>query len=366
MASKKKKKAPAKSAGASKKTDAKKKKVSRPRLSHELTKIFVGLVALIAFCLSMAMVADIYLKPGNAPRTPPSPSAPKTPKVAQVIPPKKVPHVSPNKSTPAVAEIKKPMRGLKVKSEDIVYEVFTELEGNRSHTPPPRAPASDDRPRIAVIIDDIGYDKKIAMALGAVDSKITFAVLPGSPHGKALARYLKARGAELMLHLPMEPVQYPRVNPGPGALLSSMSPDVLLAQLKANLEQIPGVVGVNNHMGSKLTQSADQMNQIFSILKKHQLFFIDSRTSVDSQCRPSARLLQIPYAERDIFLDNVQEVGKVRIQLKKLIALARQHGSAIGIGHPYGATLEALKIELPKIKRKIRLVPVSQLVHIVQ
>ena len=361
MASKKKKKSPAKSSGTSKK----KEKVSRPSLSHELTKIFVGVVALTAFCLSMAMVADIYLKPENHPLPPsPPPSlSPKTIKVAQV---REKHDVSPERIAEKINEIKKPMQGLKEKSGDIVYEVFKELEGNRSHTPPPRAPAPDKRPRIAIIIDDIGYDKKIAMALGAVDRRITFAVLPGSPHGKTLAKHLKRQGSELMLHLPMEPVQYPRVNPGPGALLSSMSPDVLLAQLKSNLAQVPGVVGVNNHMGSKLTQSANQMNQIFSILKKHELFFIDSRTSVDSQCRPSARLLQIPYAERDIFLDNVQEVGKVRIQLKKLMDLARRHGSAIGIGHPYRATLEALRIELPKIKRKIRLVPASKLVHIVQ
>ena len=108
-----------------------------------------------------------------------------------------------------------------------------------------------------------------------------------------------------MLHLPMEPSEYPMVNPGPGALLSSMSADELIAQLKKDLQSVSSIKGVNNHMGSKMTQHSAQMYQIFSILKKEGLYFIDSRTTSKTLCKPSARLLQVPFAERDVFLDHI-------------------------------------------------------------
>ena len=134
-----------------------------------------------------------------------------------------------------------------------------------------------------------------------MDPAITFSILPFSPHGKKIAGKLGPAGAELMLHLPMEPTEYPRVKPGPGALLSSMSPDLLLKQLRKDLDAVPGVIGVNNHMGSKLTAQSDQMNQIFTVLKQKDLFFIDSRTSPDSKGEASARLFMLRFSQRDIF-----------------------------------------------------------------
>ncbi len=128
-------------------------------------------------------------------------------------------------------------------------------------------------PRIAIIIDDIGYNKDLAMGLLKVNKNITFAILPFSPSGRQLARTLSGKGAELMLHLPMEPTQYPKVNPGPGALLASMSPDELLTQLRKDLHAVPGTVGVNNHMGSRLTADSDKMNQIFTVLKQRISFY---------------------------------------------------------------------------------------------
>ncbi|MCK5838108.1 MAG: divergent polysaccharide deacetylase family protein, partial [Desulfobacula sp.] len=167
-----------------------------------------------------------------------------------------------------------------------------------------------------------------------------------------------------MLHLPMEPMGYPRVNPGPGAILSGMSPDLLLDQLRKDIQEVPYVVGVNNHMGSRLTSHSDQMNQIFTILKKERLFFVDSRTSSASQCEASARLFKLKFAHRDVFLDNLQETAYITGQIKKLIDLAKKHGSAIGIGHPYKATLKALSRELPKLKNTVDIVRASDLTAI--
>ena len=202
------------------------------------------------------------------------------------------------------------------------------------------------------------------MALLELDKDITFSILPFSPFGKTLAGRLSAKGAELMLHLPMEPTQYPRINPGPGALLASMTPDALINQLHLDLEAVPGVVGVNNHMGSRLTSLSDKMNQIFTVLKKEDLFFIDSRTAPDSKGEAAARLFMLRFSHRDVFLDNFQNYEYISGQFRKLIKRAEKHGHAIGIGHPYQATLDTLKIELPKIKGKVRVVRASRLVAV--
>ena len=167
-----------------------------------------------------------------------------------------------------------------------------------------------------------------------------------------------------MLHLPMEPMEYPQVNPGPGALLSKMTPDMLIEQLNKNIDNIPYIQGVNNHMGSRITADADKMNQIFTILKKKDLFFIDSRTAPNSQCRASARLLKIRFARRNVFLDNIQESEYISGQLQKLVKYAKSHGYAIGIGHPYKATLETLQKELPKLKAKIKIVRAKDLTSV--
>jgi uncharacterized protein len=162
----------------------------------------------------------------------------------------------------------------------------------------------------------------------------------------------------------MEPFEYPGVNPGPGAILSSMSPDTLLKQLIKNINDIDHVAGVNNHMGSKITTNEDQMNQIFTILKRKNLFFIDSRTTAKSKCQSSARLFKLKFAQRDIFLDNFQNSDYITRQFKKLKLIAKKHGVAIGIGHPYKATLHTLTRELPKLKGKIKIVRASNLTSI--
>ena len=103
-----------------------------------------------------------------------------------------------------------------------------------------------------------------------------------------------------------------------------MSPDELIGQLREDLDQIQGLRGVNNHMGSRLSASPERMRQIFSILKNHDLFYIDSRTTTETVARPSAQLLQLPFAERDIFIDHVDDPAFIRSQLKRLIRRAQQ------------------------------------------
>jgi len=161
----------------------------------------------------------------------------------------------------------------------------------------------------------------------------------------------------------MEPNEYPRVNPGPGTLLVAMTPDELLTELKKDLDGVPYVRGANNRMGSKMTAREAQMNQIFTILKKRRLFFIDSRTTTETLARHSALLLKVPFAERDVFIDHRADAGFIRGQIKRLVKIAHKNGRAVGIGHPRGITYRILHDMLPGIKTEVELVPASRIVH---
>lgn len=351
-----------------KKPVSSKKKNGTPKnidVRLELKKVIIGVLILVGICLTGAMLADMYIHQS-------APLPEKTPKSAGKPAPSPDTHKSDGFDKPApvyedISELplKTPQSGLMEKNgHPIVYEVFEGLGDIRKEPSAVKPLPGDVTAKIALIIDDIGYDKNIAMALHTLEPNISFSVLPWSPFGRITSRMLADKGAEIMLHLPMEPMEYPAVNPGPGALLTSMPPDVLIAQLEKNLGEIHGVSGVNNHMGSMFTTRANQMNQIFTILKKKNLFFIDSRTAKNSRCRASARLLQVRFAERDVFLDNVQKVGYITGQFAQLKKIAKKHGAAIGIGHPYPATLETLKIELPKLKGEIAIIPASLMVRI--
>jgi len=359
------KKAPKKKTRPLKKTGSGKQK--KTNFVKEFKKIFLGIAILVAVCLTLAMLADIFINQAN--KRPVKKEVEKKESSSKIIRKdgkssafleKK--HIEPVVENTYDVKNKKPANGLMEKSlQSIVYEIFEDVDQNHVKKKPVLPEVGDDIPRVAIIIDDIGYDRQMAMELCNLDPGITFSVLPFSPFGRSISQKLHAKGAQIMLHLPMEPVEYPEVNPGPGALLSSMTPDRLLDQLRKNLEDVPGAVGVNNHMGSKLTAESDKINQIFTILKKKDLFFIDSRTSPVSQGKASARLLNLKFAQRDVFLDNIQDITYITGQLRSLIRIAKKHGTAIGIGHPYKATLQTLEIELPKLKGKIRIVPASTL-----
>ncbi|MBW2367510.1 MAG: divergent polysaccharide deacetylase family protein [Deltaproteobacteria bacterium] len=244
------------------------------------------------------------------------------------------------------------------------FEIFPS-DTNGARTEPPKAlvPAKPPGlPQVAIIIDDVGYDLQIATQLIALSDRFTLSILPFSPFQDQIVAAAQVKGLETMLHLPMEPKEYPHVNPGPGALFSSMTPDELIDQLTLNIRSIPGIKGVNNHMGSRMTEVSTQVYQILSILKREGLYFVDSRTTAQTLCKPSARLLQVPFAERDVFLDHEPDSTFIEKQLDRLIMKAERQGWAVGIAHPHVTTYQVLKNRLPQLKEKVKLVPASQIV----
>ncbi len=319
----------------------------KPAPRQNLIKIGFGFALLVGIVCGAGALLWHYAPPPAAPPEPAvrstAPAAkPKAPRVARTAP--KTPPAKPAKP---------------------VYEVFPKKEiARRTPKAPPVAVPRGRLPQVAIIIDDIGYDRQLLGQLLALDIPLTFAVLPQSPFFQSSVKAIRARGREIMLHQPMEPEEFPQVDPGPGALLAAMSPDDLIAQLNRNLDALPGVKGVNNHMGSRLTAESARMYQVFSVLKERRLFFVDSRSTVATVCRPSARMFQVPFAERDIFLDHFQEAGFVRKQFKALIREADQHGQAVAIGHPYPVTVEVFREVLPALKKRVTLVSASEVVHV--
>ena len=226
-----------------------------------------------------------------------------------------------------------------------------------------KKPTPWELPKVGIIIDDLGYDYDMALRLMELDLPLSMAVLPIAPHTKEIVSEVKKRALELMLHLPMEPKNYPAVNPGPGALLASMDDDQIRYLVDDHLKRISGVRGVNNHMGSLFTERRDKMGVVFDELRKRHLFFIDSKTTNHSLAFSLAKDMGIPVAGRSVFLDNDSSPKALKFQMERLLGFATHSGSAIGIGHPNRETLRILKHYLPKLNNEFEMVPVSELVE---
>ncbi len=230
--------------------------------------------------------------------------------------------------------------------------------------PRPTAPAPSARgPQVAIIIDDLGYQLEPVRALMALDLGLTYSVLPRSPHGAEIAADAERKGREVLVHLPMQPRSYPKVDPGPGALFTDMSPRRLLRTTNRDLDSVPGAVGVNNHMGSAFTEDRAALKPVMQAIRRRGLFFIDSLTSPRSQALAAAREAGVPARARQIFLDHDPSPQAVRHQIERLMALARRRNGVIAIGHPHPATIKVLSEMAPKLRARLNLVPVSRLVR---
>ncbi len=218
------------------------------------------------------------------------------------------------------------------------------------------------RPRVAIVMDDLGHELKSARALIDIPLPVTFAILPYPSQAASVARLAHRHGHEVMLHIPMEPRGYPAIDPGPQALLHTMGTAELQGQLRKWLDLLPHVVGGNNHMGSRLTEQRESMIAVLEVMRERGLFFVDSKTSSASVAVKEAHRLGVPVTLRDVFLDNVREVPAIAREIQKLAGVARRRGSAVGICHPYPETLAALRQEAEVLREQgIEVVPVSKL-----
>ena len=228
----------------------------------------------------------------------------------------------------------------------------------------PPARLVNGRPRVAVIIDDIGFRPQFDQAFLEIDAPLTFSVLPFTPDGARFAERAHALGREVMLHMPMEPIDYPNKNPGRGALMTTDSAADVARGLAAAIDDVPFAEGVNNHMGSRFTQDRRLVRAMLAAVRDRGLFFVDSLTYGSSVAHAVAREMGVPCAVRNVFLDHDPQFRPILEKIGQLVSIAQKNGFAVGIGHPHVATLEVLKTYLPGLKgRGIDVVPVSELVY---
>jgi hypothetical protein len=227
--------------------------------------------------------------------------------------------------------------------------------------------AKPERPvegRIAIVIDDLGYDKQMAIRFLRLDAPLSFSVFPFAPHSAAFARKATGEGRDVLLHLPMEPKGYPEQDPGKGGLLTTMNEEEIISQLEADLTAIPYAKGVNNHMGSRFTEDSELMRIVLRGIQKRDLFFLDSRTTARTVGFELAKEMGIKTGQRNVFLDNDRDVSKIKTQIAELVKLSKKNGGAIGIGHPHPEMLQALQETIPLFRQNgIEVVPVSTLLE---
>lgn len=209
-----------------------------------------------------------------------------------------------------------------------------------------RAPPPDTS-TLALVIDDLGYSLEHGRRAIGLPGPVTVAVLPFAPNTAILAELAAARGADVILH---EPMQATDAAPNdPGTLTAAMSDVDLRSQFERALADVPQAIGVNNHTGSLLTAQRPAMNALMNELRVHGLFFLDSRTTPDTVALHVAVENGVPAVPRDVFLDHVVEARVIESEFERAITIARRQGHVVVIAHPNDVSLEFLERALPTL-----------------
>jgi len=225
------------------------------------------------------------------------------------------------------------------------------------------AESLQEKPRLAVIIDDLGYDLAAGERVVNLPGPVACAILPMTPRGKWLADKAEANGKDVLLHLPLQ-AEESEGPAEPGDLLLDMSRSQFARVFAEDLAAVPHAIGVNSHRGSMLTRHPGHMRWLMEELTaRGDLFFVDSYTTPSSVALQLAREAGIPATRRDVFLDPDRSPDTLVREFARLKKLAAQNGFAVGIGHPYPATLDFLEKELPGlIDEGFELVSISHMI----
>ena len=217
-------------------------------------------------------------------------------------------------------------------------------------------------PKVAFIIDDLGYETEVSKKIMELEFPIALSILPFLQYSEFIAEEGRKNNREIMLHLPMEPSNS-SANPGPGAIKSYMSEEEIRQAVRNCILNFPYIIGVNNHMGSKITEDREIIKIVLEEIKGYSLFFIDSITTEDSIAYEVAQEMEIKSAVRSVFLDNENDMEYIKRQMLEVQETALREGEVIAIGHSRINTFYVLKRMVPElIKAGIEVVPVSELV----
>jgi polysaccharide deacetylase 2 family uncharacterized protein YibQ len=281
-----------------------------------------------------------YVFTGSRERKTPPPrpeaAAPAVSRPPQKATPEKVPEPAPRDAPKTTAAVKEP-----------------------STLPRPSAPLG----KVALIMDDMGNSPEALEELLDLGEPLTVAILPYSPHALETAQRAHEKGLEVLLHLPLESLNGNGSETGTeGLIRSGMGETEIRSILEDELDRIPFVRGVNNHMGSKITADAGMMRAILQPIRERGLFFLDSRTTANSVAYDVAVDMGIPAASRQVFLDADGDAGRIRERLLELFRIARRDGRAVGICHPFRETLRTLKENFRLLRSYgLEVVPASEM-----
>jgi polysaccharide deacetylase 2 family uncharacterized protein YibQ len=218
-------------------------------------------------------------------------------------------------------------------------------------------------PLVALIVDDFGGQMNDTIeGFINLDIPITIAVIPHTSFAGRVMSLAREAGREYIVHLPMEPREYPRKNPGSRAVLVNMSPGAIRNVVEDAVESLPGVAGMNNHMGSRATEYSEVMRAVMGVCLTYGLYFVDSMTSPRSVAYRVGREMGVETGHNELFLDNDPDESSIERTLDRLIRLSRQRGTAIGIAHPFASTHRVFRRLLPRYRDEgVTFVTVSEL-----
>jgi len=211
---------------------------------------------------------------------------------------------------------------------------------------------------ISIVLDDMGYSSSDFQAL-SLPIDIAFSILPYTPQAKSLAEQAHQQGRGILLHVPMQ-AKKDNQKLGKGALMLDMTEKQLKAELRQSLQSLPYVQGINNHMGSTLTEHIAPMRWIMEALEIRGLYFLDSRTTAQTVAESTARICAIPALRRHIFLDNIKTEEAMETQFQEAIKLSRENKTVVIIAHPYPESIIFLQQKFKQSASTFKLIPLNQ------
>lgn len=218
-----------------------------------------------------------------------------------------------------------------------------------------------DTPRLAIVIDDVGYNLHRAHEIMDLPVELTLGMLPYAPYAQQIAERAHSTGREVILHQPMEPVIADHLEPG--TLELKMTAENFQRQFADSLARLPNVTGVNNHTGSLLTAHRLPMEWLMTGIARRGLYFLDSRTTPHTVAETTARELDVPTIRRDVFLDHERTEKYLEAAYSRSLAIARKRGQAVVIAHPHAITVNFLQRKLAELPEDVTLATLSELVE---